>query len=222
MATEQPIPSNHELAEELANSLSHGLGLCLSVAGLVLLIVAAQRGTAWHIVACSIYGASLVLVYLASTLYHSIGHPRIKNLFRVFDHSAIFLLIAGTYTPFALVTLRGGWGWSLLGSVWGLALLGIIFKAIWKDGFHAAFVGLYILMGWLAIIAVKPLFAALSWGGMSWLLLGGIFYTLGVPFYASKRLPFGHTVWHGFVLGGSACHFCAVWLYVLPHAARLS
>ena len=208
--------------EEVANSLTHGLGLCLSIAGLVMLVVlAAQRGTAWHIVACSVYGASLVLVYTASTLYHAIRHPRIKNVFRVFDHSAIFLLIAGTYTPFALVTLRGGWGWSLLGTVWGLAILGIIFKAIWNDGFHAGFVGLYILMGWLAIIAVRPLFAALSWSGMSWLLAGGVLYTLGVPFYASRKLPFGHSIWHGFVMGGSACHFCAVWLYVLPHGTGL-
>ena len=219
MSAPHPTQTKRDFAEEIANSLTHGLGLCLSIAGLVMLvIVAAQRGTAWHIVACSVYGVSLVLVYSASTLYHAISHPKVKSIFRVFDHSAIFLLIAGTYTPFALVTLRGGWGWSLLGIVWGLAIAGIVLKAIWNDGFHAGFVALYILMGWLAIIAIKPLFLALSWSGMSWLLAGGLLYTLGVPFYASRKLPFGHAIWHGFVLGGSACHFFAVWLFVIPHA----
>lgn len=204
------------LGEEIANSVTHGVGLLLSIAGLALIVtLAALRGTAWHVVSCSIYGATLVLLYLASTLYHSLQGKRLKRLFRTFDHSAIYLLIAGTYTPFTLVLLRGSLGWALFGTVWGIALAGIVFKAFSTDGYAIISTALYIAMGWLCVVGIKPLFAALAWHGFIWLFAGGIFYTGGVIFYASRR-RFAHAIWHVFVLCGSVCHYVAVILYVIP------
>lgn len=205
--------------EELANTVTHGIGLALSLVGfVVLLVLAVMRGSAWHIVSCAIYGSTLVCLYTASTLYHGIASPRLKRVLKVFDHSAIFLLIAGTYTPFLLVNLRGGWGWSLLGIVWGLAMAGIIFKFLFVDHFKILSTAVYLLMGWLALIAVKPLLVLVPLGGLLWLLAGGLLYTSGVVFYAWKRIPYNHVIWHVFVLAGSACHYFAVLRSVLPPA----
>lgn len=204
-------------AEELANTITHGIGLVLSIAGfVVLLVLAALRGSPRHIVSCAIYGATLVCLYAASTLYHGILSPRRKRALRVFDHCAIYLLIAGTYTPFLLVNLRGGWGWSLLGIVWGLAMAGIVFKFRFVDHFPFLSTVVYLLMGWLAVIALKPLLASVPAGGLLWLLAGGMLYTLGVVFYAWKRLPYNHLIWHLFVLAGSTCHYLAVLSVILP------
>ena len=203
--------------EELINSITHGAGVALSIAGLAVLVtLAALKGTAWHIVGCSVYGATLVLLYTASTLYHSMRSPRVKRFFRIIDHAAIYLLIAGTYTPFTLVNLRGGWGWTLFGLVWGLAVLGVLFKIFFVDRFPIASTTVYILMGWLAVIAIKPLLAAVPSGGILWLLAGGLAYTLGVVFFAWEKIPYNHAAWHVFVLTGSICHYFAVLFYVLP------
>ncbi len=206
--------------EELVNSLTHGTGALLSAAGLgVLLVLACLNGTALHIVSCGIYGATLVLLYTASTLYHSVRSPSVKQVFRVVDRSCIYLLIAGTYTPFTLVTLKGGWGWTLFGLIWVLAAAGVVFQFLFPNRFKALSAVAYLLMGWLAILAVKPLLEALPAGGFAWLLAGGIVYTLGTLFYLFKKLPYNHAIWHLFVLGGSTCHYVAVLLYVVPAAA---
>jgi hemolysin III len=206
----------HRRGEEIANSVTHGVGLLLAAAGLAVLVTfASLRGTAWHIVGCSIYGSTLVLLYAASTLYHAIPNARAKRVLRVLDHSAIFLLIAGTYTPFTLVNLRGPWGWSLFGVVWGLALLGIVLQT--GKLRHPVFaVALYVVMGWTVVIAIRPLLHAIAPGGLALLVAGGLAYTLGITFYAWKRLPYAHSVWHGFVLLGSALHFFAILLFVVP------
>jgi len=208
----------HISAEELGNTITHGIGLVLSLTGFViLLILAVTHGSAWHIVSCAVYGATLVCLYSASTLYHGIPSPRLKRALKIFDHSAIYLLIAGTYTPFLLVNLRGGWGWSLFGVVWGLALAGILLKFWFVDHFQILSTTVYLLMGWLAVIAVRPLLVRVPTAGLLWLLAGGLFYTLGVVFYAWKRIPYNHVIWHVFVMAGSTCHYFAV-LYsvILP------
>ena len=212
--------SRYSLGEEIANSVSHGVGALLAVGGLVLLTVfAALRGNVWHIVGCSVFGAALVLVYTTSTLYHGIQHPRAKAVLRVLDHSAIFILIAGTYTPFVLVSLHGPWGWSLFGVIWGLAVLGIILQmGVLRRG-TAASVLLYVGMGWVVVIAIKPLLDAVAPGGITLLLIGGLAYTAGTGFYVWRRLPYHHALWHGFVLLGSLSHFFAVFFYVIPTAA---
>lgn len=203
--------------EELANSVTHGIGLALSVAGFVVLVVLAiLRGGAWHIVSCSVYGSTLVCLYAASTLYHSVRSRRVKRVLKVLDHSAIYLLIAGTYTPFSLVILRGGWGWTLFGLVWGLSVLGILFKVWFVDRFQIASATVYLAMGWLVVIALKPLLALVPSHGLLWLLAGGVLYTAGVGFFAWRKLPYSHAIWHVFVLAGSACHYFAVLYYVLP------
>ncbi len=204
-------------AEEFANSVTHGVGLGLSLAGLaVLIILTALRGTAWHVVSCTIYGSTLVILYAASTLYHSIQSPRAKRVLRIIDHGAIYLLIAGTYTPFTLVNLRGGLGWTLFGVVWGLAALGIVFKVFHVDRFPIASTLVYLSMGWLVVIAWKPVITLIPAGGIALIAAGGAAYTLGVFFYAAKRLPYNHAIWHIFVLAGSIFHYVAVLLYVLP------
>ncbi len=206
--------------EEIAASVTHGIGLALGVVGLaVLVVLAALKGSAWHIVSCSVYGVTLVFLYAASTLYHSIRSPRLKRILKVVDHSAIYLLIAGTYTPFTLVILRGGWGWTLFGLVWGLSLLGILFKIFFVDHFKVVSTSLYLVTGWLVVAALKPLVALMPSGGILWLLAGGVIYTLGVGFYAWRKLPFNHAIWHVFVLAGSICHYFAVLFYVLPAKA---
>jgi hemolysin III len=207
----------YTVGEEIANSITHGIGAILSVAGLTLLVVlAALHGDVWRIVSFSIYGSSLVILYLASTLYHSIQHPKVKRVFRIFDHSAIYLLIAGSYTPFALVSMRGPLGWTILGVVWGLSVMGIVFKTFFIGRFEKIATAAYVLMGWLFVVTFQQLFAAIGSGGMMWLVLGGVAYTGGVIFYAWQKLPYNHAIWHLFVLGGSICHFFAILFHVLP------
>jgi len=202
---------------ELANSVTHGAGLALSVAGCAVIVtLAALRGNAWHIVACSVYGATLVCLYAASTVYHSVSSRRVKRVMRILDHSAIYLLIAGTYTPFTLVSMRGGWGWTLFGLVWGLAIAGIVFKVWFVEHFPIASTIVYLAMGWLAVVAVKPVLAMLPVAGILWLVAGGLLYTAGVGFFAWQKLPYHHAIWHLFVIGGSVCHYIAVVRVVVP------
>jgi hemolysin III len=211
---------SYSLAEEIAHAITHGVGLLLSIAALTILVVLASlRGDAWHVVSSSIYGATLVLLYAASTFYHAISSPRPKGVFQVLDHAAIYLLIAGTYTPFTLVNLRGAWGWTLFGVVWGLAIFGVVLEAVARQRVKILSLVLYLGLGWLAAIAVKPLLASVETGGLVLLLLGGLSYTGGVVFYGWRRLPYHHAVWHVFVLVGSLCHFFAVLFYVIPGAS---
>ena len=203
--------------EEVANCATHGVGLALSVAGFVALVALAWGyGDAWHIASCGVYGASLVALYLASTLYHGARAPRAKQLFQALDHCGIYLLIAGTYTPFTLVTLRGPWGWTLFGLVWGLALAGILFRVLCGERHRPLAVASYVLLGWLCVVAVKPILELVPLGALAWIAAGGLAYTAGVFFFAAKRIPHHHAIWHLFVLGGSICHYVAVLLYVLP------
>ncbi len=197
--------------EEIANSVSHGFGVLLAVAAVPVLVVGAvRRGTAADIVGASIFGGAMVLMYLASTLYHALPRGRAKKVFQVLDHSAIFLMIAGTYTPFTLGVLFGGWGWTLFGLVWGVAAAGIVLKAVAGIRFKIFSTLLYIAMGWLIVIAIKPLLASMAPAGLLWLLAGGLAYTAGAGVYAVKGVRYSHFVWHLFVLAGSACHFVAV------------
>ena len=209
--------------DEIVNAITHGIGTLLAVAGLVLLILFADwYGGVWHVVSFSIYGTTLVLLYLASTLYHSFTHPKTKRVFKILDHSAIYLLIAGTYTPFMLVPLHGTFGWSILGLIWTLAVIGIVFKAVFMKRFSYVSTICYLAMGWLIVIAIKPLLAVLPAPGLIWLVVGGLFYTLGTIFYVWHKLPYNHGIWHLFVLAGSISHFIAVFFYVLPiHIAEL-
>ncbi|MEO7401699.1 MAG: hemolysin III family protein [Polaromonas sp.] len=201
---------------ERFNSISHLLGAALALAGSALLIVLAARlGDPWKIVSFSVYGAMLVTLYVFSTLYHSVRGTGAKNVLRKFDHCSIYLLIAGTYTPFALVSLRGGWGWWLFGVIWALALFGIA-QEIWlASGARVLSLVIYVLMGWLAMAVVSPLWHALTPAGFGWLAAGGACYTLGIVFYATDhKVRHGHGLWHLFVLAGSICHFFTVLLYV--------
>jgi hemolysin III len=193
----------YTVAEEWANGLTHGLGLLLALAGLVVLVVTASRRGA-------VFGASLVLLYSSSTLYHSLRAPRAKALLRAVDHSAIFLLIAGTYTPFTLVTLHGAWGFALFGVVWTLAVAGITLRLALRRRPTVLFLALYLSMGWCVVVAARPLVAVIGPAGAALLLAGGLAYTVGVPFYVWRRLPYHHAVWHVFVLAGSAFHYAAV------------
>jgi hemolysin III len=204
------------LGEEIANAVSHGVGLLLAVvAALVLVVAAVQRGGAAEILGASIFGATMVLMYLTSTLYHALPRNRAKRVFRTLDHDAIFLLIAGTYTPFTLGPLRGTWGWRLFGLVWVLALAGIIYKTVGGVRYPKLSTCLYIAMGWLVIVAIEPLRLNVPTPGLFWLLAGGIAYTAGVAFFAPKRLRYSHFVWHLFVIAGTACHFAAVLWYAV-------
>jgi hemolysin III len=203
--------------EEVMNAVTHGIGTLLAVAGLVLLTVLAYlHGDIWHIVSFSIYGTTLVLLYLASTLYHSFTNEKVKRVFKILDHSAIYLLIAGTYTPFTLVPLHGVLGWTVFGVVWGLAVIGIVFKVFFTGRFKLVSTICYLGMGWFIVFAIKPLLATVPAWGMSWLFVGGLFYSLGSVFYLWKRIPYNHAIWHLFVLAGSVSHFIAVFFYVLP------
>jgi hemolysin III len=203
--------------DEIASGVIHGVGVVLAIAALgVLAVLAARDGTAWHVVGCSIFGVTLVLLYTASTLYHSIPQPRAKAVLRVVDHCAIFLLIAGTYTPFALVNLRGPWGWSLLGGVWAAAVSGVALRAALRRHLPALFLVLYLAMGWSALAMRGPLLDHVEPGGVALLLAGGLAYTVGVAFYLWRRLPYQHAIWHVFVLAGSTLHFFAILLYVVP------
>ena len=209
----------YTLSEEIANGITHGIGAMLSVAGLtVLVVLAAIYGDAWRIVSFSIYGTSLVLLYTASTLYHAIQHPDAKRIFRIMDHAAIYLLIAGTYTPITLVNMRGPWGWSIFGFVWAVAIIGMIFPTMYTGRYDKISTAAYVLMGWICLIGLKEMLVAIPPGGLVWLVAGGVCYTVGVIFYAWQKLPFNHAIWHLFVLGGSMCHFFAILFHVLPGA----
>lgn len=210
---------SYGLAEEIANGVTHGLGAVLSVVGLVVLLLQArQTPDLWLTVSVSIYGASLIALYLCSTLYHSIPNARAKYWLKLLDHCAIYLLIAGTYTPFLLVNMRGQTGWTLFAIVWGLALTGICLKLIFHHRFKALSVITYLGMGWLMVFAGSELAAKVAPGGVKLIAAGGLVYTLGVVFYLVKKIPYHHAIWHLFVLGGSVCHFLAVLHYVLPVA----
>lgn len=200
--------------EEIANSISHGVGaIAAVVAAAVLMVITVRRGDVVQIVGAGVFSATMVLVYVTSTLYHAMTRERAKRVFRVLDHSAIFLLIAGTYTPFTLGVLRGPWGWSLLAIVWGLALIGIVLTAISGVRYPTLSTAVYVAMGWLFVVGVKPLWANMEPWGMVWLLAGGVAYTGGVAFFAADRLRFGHLIWHLFVITGTACHYIAVLQY---------
>jgi len=216
------VSSRRLSAEELANSLTHGVGLALSMAGFIVLVVlAAMRGSAWRIVSCAVYGSTLICLYAASTLYHGIRSRRLKRVLKICDHSAIYLLIAGTYTPFLLVNLRGSWGWSLFAVIWGLAMAGILFKVWFVEHFSVLSTAVYLLMGWLALLAVKPMLLRVPLSGLLWLLAGGVLYTVGVAFYAWKKVPYNHAIWHGFVIAGSTCHYFSVLCSVILPAKAL-
>ncbi|MBW9260757.1 MAG: hemolysin III family protein [Candidatus Thiodiazotropha sp. (ex. Lucinisca nassula)] len=211
--------SQYTLGEEIAHAVTHGVGVLLSVAGLAILVTyAALYGDVWHITSCSIYGATLILLYSASTLYHGIPMPRAKKLLQRFDHAAIFLLIAGTYTPFTLVNLRGSWGWTLFGLVWGFAIVGVLLELFRDVRLKWLSLSLYLGLGWLVVVAIKPLIDAVEVGGIVLLLAGGLCYSLGVIFYIWRRLAYHHAVWHLFVLAGSVLHFFSVFFYVVPPA----
>jgi hemolysin III len=213
----QPSVRLFTLGEEIAHSITHGIGAALSIAGATLLIVlAALYGNVYQIVSFSVYGGSLVVLYLASTLYHGLQHPRVKRIFKIFDHASIYLLIAGTYTPFLLVSLRGRLSWILLAVIWGIAILGVIFKALFIERFQKLSVVGYVLMGWLSVILIQEMLANIPTGGLLLIAAGGVAYMVGVIFYALQKIPYMHVVWHFFVLGGSVFHYFAVLLYLAP------
>jgi hemolysin III len=200
--------------EELANSISHGVGLVLAIVAFPVLVVTAVRsGKTSFLIGVSVFAASMVLLYLASTLYHSISHQGMKRVARLFDHSAIFLLIAGTYTPFTLGVLRGPWGWSLLGIVWSLAAIGLTLKVVAGTRHSWISIVLYLAMGWLAVIAIKPVFLHVPLPGIMLIVAGGLAYTGGLGFFAARSLRYSHFIWHLFVIAGTACHFFAVLWY---------
>jgi hemolysin III len=202
------LESSHD---EIANACTHAIGVALALAGLAVLVtLASVHGSARQIVSYSIYGASLVLLYAVSTAYHGVRAPRAKRVLRTLDHAAIYLLIAGTYTPFALISLRGAWGWSLLGIIWGLAATGVVFKVFFTGRFPITSTVVYLAMGWLALVAVRQLFAHIPPAGLVLLFGGGLCYTLGILFFALDHKRFHHAIWHVFVLAGSVCHFFAV------------
>lgn len=203
--------------EEKINIFSHAIGFILSIVALVLLVIRANLyGDIWHIVSFSIFGVSLIILYAASTLYHSAKKSELRNKFKIFDHASIYVLIAGTYTPFTLVTLHGTLGWVLFGITWGIAHTGIILKLFFTGKYNLVSTIMYVLMGWLIVFAIRPLIANLPLEGLLWLSAGGIFYTIGAILYSIKRIKFNHAIFHIFVLIGSFCHFMSVFFYVLP------
>ena len=211
--------ARHITADEIANTLTHGIGLVTSVLGFaVLLALAILRGGAWQILGCAIYGATLVCLYAASTFYHGVSSPRAKQILHIFDHCAIYLLIAGTYTPFLLVNLRGSWGWSLFAALWSLAVVGILLKLWFTDRFPILSVSAYVLMGWLGIIAGHQIYMHVPLTGIVWIVLGGLAYSIGVIFYACRRIPHHHVIWHLLVMAGSVCHYVAILYSVFPRA----
>ena len=207
--------SQYTLTEEIFHSISHGIGAAFAVAGLVVLVaLSAQGGDSWRIISFSIYGGSLTLLYLASTLYHSFQDERLKRLFRYFDHLSIFLLIAGTYTPVTLISMRGPWGWTLFALIWTFAMGGIIYELLFLGRYKWITLTIYLGMGWLAVIAIKPMLTMVPRGLLWWLLAGGLFYTGGILFYVRKKVLYHHVLWHLFVLFGSACHFLGFYFYL--------
>ena len=210
------VLTTHKLGDILANAITHGVGAAFAIAGAVFLILASRRGSAWVVVSCSVFALTLVLVYLCSTLYHSLVRTRARHVFQILDHSSIYLLIAGTYTPFTLVSLRGPVGWALFGVVWTLAVAGVIFKSFAVDRFEVASALVYLLQGWFVVVAIRPLLHAITFNGVAWLGAGGLAYTVGIVFFAFDRFRYFHATWHLFVLAGSAFHYFAILFYVVP------
>ena len=202
--------------EEVANALTHGLGAAAALAaGAVLITLVALHGDGWQLAGTIVFCVALLLLYVASTLYHAIPHPVAKARLKVFDHCAIYVLIAGTYTPFTLIGLRGAWGWSLFAVIWTLAVAGVVFKLFFTGRFKLVSTLIYIAMGWLVLVAIVPMTRALDAWALGWLFAGGLAYTAGTFFYMSRRIPYAHTIWDSFVIGGSTCHFLAVAGHVL-------
>ena len=214
--------AEYSVLEEYLHAATHGVGVILSILGLSwMLTLSVSVGDPWRIAASSIYGASLIMLFLASTVYHGMHASKHRELFKMLDHCAIYLLIAGTYTPFLLVAMRGTAGWWLFGTIWVLATAGIIKKLVLKHRYPKLALASYLGMGWLAVIIAPQMATAIGANGLAWLLAGGLCYTIGAVFYAAKKLPFNHTVWHVFVLGGGICHFLGIVWYVLPVPASL-
>ena len=206
----------HSVREEFFNALTHGLGATAALAGgAVLITLAALFGDGWQLAGAIVFGICLLLLYLASTLYHAIQHPVAKARLKVFDHCAIYLLIAGTYTPFTLIALRGPWGWGLFAAIWTLAVAGVIFKLFFTGRFKLLSTAIYIAMGWLVVVAIEPMWGALDGWTIGWLFAGGLFYTLGTVFYHRPSLPYSHAIWHMFVIAGSVCHYVSVMAQVV-------
>lgn len=202
--------------EEIANSITHGIGALLSIAALVLLIIfSVAHGTVWHVVSYTIFGSSLIILYTFSTLYHSITNKRAKRILRIFDHSSIYILIAGSYTPFTLTVLRGTLGWVVFGIVWGLTVIGIVMKAIWVGKYDKLSTLMYVLMGWIIVISIKQLWITTPHISFLFLVLGGVLYTSGAVLYLFDKIPYNHALWHIFVISASACHFFSL-IYMLP------
>lgn len=212
-------PSLRERREELASALTHGAGAVAALTGAtVLVVLAAHRADTLGLVGTAVFSATLVLLYTASTLYHAARKPTMRARLKVFDHCAIYLLIAGTYTPFTLVGLRGGWGWSLFGAAWAMAVAGVVFKLFFIGRFPRVSTAIYLAMGWMIVVAAGPMVQRLSTTVLAWLVAGGLAYTAGTVFYHSRRIPYAHAIWHLFVIAGSVCHFVAVARQVLPPA----
>ena len=216
-AAQRPSAQGYTLGEEIANSITHGVGLLASIAGsaVLLFIVVPHHDPLW-LAADVVYAGTLIVLYTASTFYHALPHRGAKSVFRILDHAAIYLLIAGTYTPFALLNLRGSWGWTLCAAVWILAALGVTLTAVIRHRLSRATTAIYVVMGWIGVLAAKPAFDHLSAWALIWLIAGGLLYTVGTLFYAWERLRYGHAIWHVFVLGGSVCHYVAVLWYARP------
>jgi hemolysin III len=210
------VQSAHHLGDILANAITHGIGAALAIAGAIYLIAATMHGDPLHLVTCSIFATTLVLVYLCSTLYHSLVRTGARHVFQLLDHSAIYLLIAGTYTPFTLISLRGAVGWTLFAIVWGLAIAGIVFKSVALGRFELLSALAYLFQGWVVVFAARPLLAAIGWPGIAWLGAGGLAYTLGIFFFALDRRRYFHATWHIFVLAGSVAHYFAILFFVVP------
>ncbi|ACF14823.1 channel protein, hemolysin III family [Chloroherpeton thalassium ATCC 35110] len=212
--TDFPLKS-YTIGEEIANGITHGVGTVLSIIGLILLVrLANEFGDVWWMVSFCIYGGSMILLYLTSTLYHSIQNPKVKYFFRILDHANIYLLIAGTYTPLLLVSLGGAWGWTMLILIWLIAIAGMSLTSLFMKRFQKFSVATYIFMGWIGIFVLYKLPEFMPITGLFWIGAGGLFYTIGVIFYVWKKLPYHHAIWHVFVLGGSACHYIAIFNYL--------
>lgn len=207
----------YTVGEEVAHSVTHGLGILAGIVGLAFLVGYAMKyGDGWVVAAVSIFGASIIIMYTASTLYHSVTQPKAKHYLRIFDHCAIYLLIAGTYTPFLLVTFREDFGWTLFMVIWGLAFLGIIFKLFATGKWDKISALIYLGMGWIVVVVMKPFVATLPTGGLILMVAGGLAYTGGVVFYLWDKIPYNHAIWHGFVLAGTVFHYFAIFFYVIP------
>jgi hemolysin III len=213
------VPEHYKLGDILANAITHGIGAVFALVGATYLIAASTRGGAGVVLGCTVFAITLVLVYVCSTLYHSLVRTRARHVFQILDHSAIYLLIAGTYTPFTLVSIRGPVGWVMLTVVWSLAIAGVIFKSFAVEKFAVASALVYLFQGWFVVFAIRPLIHAIGWHGILWLAAGGLAYTLGIVFFAFDRLRYFHAVWHLFVLAGSLAHYFAILFYIVPQRA---